>query len=380
MKTLSYGRQFIDDDDIDAVVAVLKGDWLTQGPSVREFEERFAEYVGTSYAVAFANGTAALHGAYFAAGVEAGDEVITSAMTFAATGNAALYLGGTPVFADIDPSTLCLDPKAASKKVSKRTKVIAPVSYAGYPVDIAPFLESAGSCGAVVVEDACHALGAERNGVRVGKEAHMTAFSFHPVKHITTGEGGMVATDSEEFARRLRLFRTHGIEKEPRFMTAPPDGPWATEMQILGFNYRLSELHAALGLSQLRKLDRFVLRRKEIAALYDELFEGDRVLCTPPRCEGHAYHLYPLQFSAGNRAAVFEELGKRGIRGMVHYLPVPLHPYYRERFGYVPGEFPHAEELYAREISLPVYYGLTDDDIRRVAEEVRRIADSFPNR
>ena len=163
-------------------------------------------------------------------------------------------------------------------------------------------------------------------------------------------------------------------------MTAPPDGPWATEMQILGFNYRLSELHAALGLSQLRKLDRFVLRRKEIAALYDELFEGDRVLCTPPRCEGHAYHLYPLQFSAGNRAAVFEELGKRGIRGMVHYLPVPLHPYYRERFGYVPGEFPHAEELYAREISLPVYYGLTDDDIRRVAEEVRRIADSFPNR
>lgn len=374
MKTLSYGRQFIDDDDINAVVEVLKGDWLTQGPSVKEFEERFAEYVGTRYAVAFANGTAALHGAYFAAGVTDGDEVIVSAMTFAATANAALYLGGTPVFADIDPSTLCIDPEAASKKASERTKVIAPVSYAGYPVDIAPFLECAESCGAVVVEDACHALGAERNGVRVGKEAHMTAFSFHPVKHITTGEGGMVATDSEAFYRRLRLFRTHGIEKEPRSMTAPPDGPWAAEMQVLGFNYRLSELHAALGLSQLRKLDRFVLRRKEIASLYDELFRGIPSLLTPPRLEGHSYHLYPLRFHAGSRAAAFEELGKRGIRGMVHYLPVPLHSYYRQRFGYASGDFPHAEEFYAREISLPIYYGLSDEDIRRVAQEVRTVA------
>ena len=189
----------------------------------------------------------------------------------------------------------------------------------------------------------------------------------------------MVATDSEEFDRRLRLFRTHGIEKEPRFMGAPPDGPWATEMQVLGFNYRLSELHAALGLSQLRKLDRFVLRRKEIASLYEELFQGVPSLRTPPRCEGHSYHLYPLQFPAGSRAAAFEELGKRGIRGMVHYLPVPLHPYYRERFGYAPGDFPHAEEFYAREISLPVYYGLSDDDIRRVAEEVRALAGLLPN-
>ncbi len=373
MKTLSYGRQFIDGEDIDAVVAVLKGDWLTQGPSVKEFEERFAEYVGARRAVAFANGTAALHGAYFAAGVEAGDEVLTSAMTFAATGNAALYLGGTPVFADIDPATLCLDPDEAAKKVSGRTKVIAPVSYAGYPVDIEPFLRLAAECGAVVVEDACHALGAGRNGVRVGKEAHMTAFSFHPVKHITTGEGGMVTTDSDEFARRLLLFRTHGIEKDPQFMTEAPDGPWATEMQLLGFNYRLSELHAALGASQLRKLERFVLRRREIASMYDALFDEVGSLGTPPRHEGHSYHLYPVQFPAKMRAYAFEELGKLGIRGMVHYLPVPMHPYYRKRFGYVPGDFPHAEELYAREISLPVFYGLSDDDVRRVAEEVRRI-------
>ena len=376
MKSLSYGRQFIDDDDIEAVVAVLKGDWLTQGPSVEGFEKSFAEYVGTRYAVAFSNGTAALHSAYFAAGVGVGDEVVTSPMTFAATSNAALYLGGVPVFADMDPGTLCLEPEKAAGKISKRTKVLAPVSYAGYPVDIAPFIKLAESCGAVVVEDACHALGARRNGLLVGKEAHMTAFSFHPVKHITTGEGGMVATDSEFFARRLRLFRTHGIEKDPQFLTKDPDGPWSTEMQILGFNYRLSDIHASLGLSQLKKIEQFVRRRRIIASLYDELFEGVDVLSTPPRHDGHSYHLYPLQFPAPLRAFFFEELRKSGIRGMVHYPPVHLHPYYRERFAYVPGDFPAAETFYSRTISLPMFYGLSDDDVRRVAEEVRRIAGS----
>ncbi len=370
MKSLHYGRQYIDDGDIAAVAAVLRGDWLTQGPAVDEFEQKFADYVGAAHAVAFANGTAAIHGAYYAAGVESGDEVVTSAMTFAATGNAALYLGGVPRFGDIDPDTLCLDPLEARKKISSRTKVIAPVSYAGFPVDLAPFMELADSCGAVVVEDACHALGGTRNGVRVGKEAHLTAFSFHPVKHITTAEGGMVTTDSDEFARRMRLFRTHGIEKAPDRMKDAPDGPWATEMQVLGFNYRLSELHAALGSSQMRKLDRFVARRREIASLYDRAFDGTPAILTPPRCEGHAYHLYPLRFRAEDRARAFAELGKRGVHGMVHYLPVPLHPYYRDRFGYKRGDFPHAEELYAREVSMPLFYGLSDEDVASVVDAV----------
>ncbi len=315
MKTISYGHQYIDEEDIAAVAAVLRGDWLTQGPAVEAFEKAFAEYVGVYHAVSFANGTAALHGAYFAAGVEEGDEVITSPMTFAATGNAALYLGGKPVFADIDPDTICLDPGEAEKKISPRTKVIAPVSFGGYPADIESFVSLARSCGALVVEDACHALGARRDNICVGKQADLTAFSFHPVKHITTGEGGMVTTDSPRLAERLRLFRTHGITKDPGKMTGTPDGPWSNEMQVLGYNYRLSDIHAALGLSQLAKLDSFVRRRKAIAAQYDSLFEGVDSLIIPPRCEGHSYHLYPLRFPPGRPGGNFRPAaGKRDRR------------------------------------------------------------------
>ena len=376
MKVLSYGHQYIDEQDINAVVAVLKGDWLTQGPSVDAFEKAFAEYVGVRHAVAFANGTAALHGAYFAAGVGPGDEVLTSPMTFAATANASLYLGGAAAFADIDPNTLCLDPEKAAEKITAKTKVIAPVSYAGYPVDLAPFKKLAESTGALLVEDACHALGAKRGEVRVGKEADLTAFSFHPVKHITTGEGGMVTTDSDDLADRLRLFRTHGITKDPSKMEEGPDGPWSTQMVALGFNYRLSDIHAALGLSQMAKLDRFVERRREIAALYDGLFEPVEALTTPPRNEGHSYHLYPLQVPEARRGEFFTRLRESGIAGMVHYPPVHMHPYYRKNFGWKKGDFPKAEAFYNREISLPLFYGLEDDDIRRVGEEIRRISES----
>ena len=373
MKMLSYGHQYIDEEDIAAVAAVLRGDWLTQGPAVEAFEKAFADNVGVYHAVSFSNGTAALHGAYFAAGLEEGDEVITSPMTFAATGNAALYLGGKPVFADIDPDTICLDPGEAEKKITPRTKILAPVSFGGYPADIESFLSLARSCGALVVEDACHALGARRDTVCVGKQADMTAFSFHPVKHITTGEGGMVTTDSPRLAERLRLFRTHGITKDPGKMTAAPDGPWSNEMQVLGYNYRLSDIHAALGLSQLSKLDNFVRRRKAVAAQYDSLFEGIDSLTIPPRCEGHSYHLYPLRFPAAARGAIFARMREKGIGGMVHYPPLHLHPYYRERFGYHPGDFPGAEEFYSREISLPMYFGLTDDEVRWVAETIGEI-------
>ena len=376
MKKLSYGHQYIDEEDIDAVAAVLRGDWLTQGPSVEAFEKAFAEYIGVYHAVSFSNGTSALHGAYFAAGVEEGDEVITSPMTFAATGNAALYLGGKPVFADIDPDTICLDPKEAEKKITPRTKVIAPVSFAGFPADIEAFLSLARSCGALVVEDGCHALGASRDNLNVGKQADMTAFSFHPVKHITTGEGGMVTTDSPRLAERLRLFRTHGITKDPAKMTGTPDGPWSNEMQVLGYNYRLSDIHAALGLSQLSKLDNFIRRRKAIAAQYDSLFDDVPGLTVPPQSDGHSYHLYPLQFPAAERGEIFARMGEEGVAGMVHYPPLHLHPYYRDRFGFKQGDFPLAEEFYSREISLPMYFGLTDEDIRRVVETIRQIMET----
>lgn len=375
MKTLSYGHQYIDEEDIKAVAEVLRGDWLSQGPSVEAFENAFADYVGTRHAVAFSNGTAALHGAYFAAGASRGDEVLTSPLTFAATANAALYTGAVPVFADIDPATACLDPEKTAEKITPVTKVIAPVSFAGYPADVPAFLEIARSCGAVVVEDACHALGACRGSVRVGKEADLTAFSFHPVKHITTGEGGMVTTDSDEYARRLRLFRSHGITKDRDTMKDEPDGPWFTEMQVLGYNYRLSDIHSALGLSQLKKLDQFVRRRKSIAALYDSLFEGVSSLLVPPQHEGHSYHLYPLRFPAERRREIFEELRTRGIRGMVHYPPVHLHYFYRQEFGWKRGDFPCSEEFYSRVVSIPMYYGLSDDDVRRVAGEIRSLSE-----
>jgi perosamine synthetase len=376
MRVLSYGRQYIDDDDIAAVVAVLKGDWLTQGPSVSAFEKAFEDYTGAKHAVSFANGTAALHGAYFAAGVEPGDEVLTTPMTFAATGNGALYLGGSVTFADIDPETLCLDPKKAEEKITPATRVIAPVSFAGYPVDLAPFKKLAEKNGAVIIEDGCHALGAMRGGVPAGREADLTVFSFHPVKHITTGEGGMVVTNSDEFARRLRLFRTHGITKDPAEMEEPPDGPWSTEMQALGFNYRLSDIHASLGLSQMKKLDSFTARRREIAALYDELLSGINGVKTPPATEGHAYHLYPLRVEAGRRAEFMTKLREKGVAGMVHYLPLHLHLYYRRNFGWKKGDFPEAEAFYSEEISLPMFYGLSDDEVRRVAGEIREIAGS----
>ena len=371
MKSLHYGHQSIDESDIAAVVAALKGDWLTQGPLVDEFERTVAVYVGAPHAVAFSSGTAALHGAMYAAGVGAGDDVVTSPLTFAATGNSVLYVGGEPVFLDVDPTTYCLDPERVAAYCSgKKPKVIAPVSFAGYPVDMKAFRQIADKCGAVIVEDACHALGAERNGVRVGLEADMTALSFHPVKHVTTGEGGMVLTGSALFAERLRLFRSHGIAKDPAVMTRQPDGPWYTEMLELGYNYRLSDIQCALGVSQMKRLDRSIGRRRQIAAMYDAAFDGIGKTAIPPRHPGHAYHLYPLWVSPELRKRVFDGLREADIGVQVHYLPVPLHPYYRRNFGYKAGDFPNAEKIYAGEISLPMYPGLDDEDVSRVIREV----------
>ena len=372
MKTLSYGRQWIDDDDIAEVVKVLKGDWLTCGPKVAEFEKALADYAGVRHAVTFANGTAALHGAMAAAGLGEGDYELTTPMTFAATSNVALYVGATPVFADIDPATLCLDPVRAEAKLKETPcKVIAPVSFTGYPFDIEPFRGLAKKYNAVLVEDASHTWGGDRGDRKVGHDADMTTLSFHPVKHITTAEGGAVLTDSDEYARRLRLFRSHGITRDAAEFKDAPDGPWHAEMQSLGYNYRLPDMNCALGLSQMRKLDKFVARRREIAALYREELSGVEGLELPPEKAGHAYHLFPIQVGEEQRGPLFKYLWEHDIHLQIHYRPVPLQPYYRERFGYQAGDFPNAERFYRRALSLPIYPLLEDADVRRVAERVR---------
>jgi UDP-4-amino-4,6-dideoxy-N-acetyl-beta-L-altrosamine transaminase len=377
VKSLSYGRQWIDDADIAEVVNVLKGDWLTQGPTVERFEKALADYIGVRHVVTFSSGTAALHGAVAAAGVGEGDRVLTTPLTFAATANAALYVGAEPVFADIYHGTLCMDPRKAEEKLQelpRKIKAMIPVSFAGYPFDIEPFRVMAHDYGAVLIEDACHSLGGYRGNERygdrrnVGRDADMTVFSFHPVKHVTSGEGGAVATNADEFARRLRLFRNHGITRVPNTFEETPDGPWHSEMQILGFNYRLSDIHCALGLSQMKRLDAFLDKRRELAALYRGYMAGLRGIYQPPALEGHAYHLFPIRVSPELRGDLFAHLAKNNIHLQVHYPPVPLHPYYKKRFGYKKGDFPEAERFYDCAISLPLFPLMEEADVKRVVD------------
>jgi UDP-4-amino-4,6-dideoxy-N-acetyl-beta-L-altrosamine transaminase len=371
-KYLPYGHQSINEDDIRAVLDVLKGEWLTTGPAVESFEAAVAEYAGASYAVSFSSGTAALHGAMHAAGVSPGDCVLVPPLTFAATSNAAVYCGARPLFADISEGSLCLDPLLSEdvcQNAGAPVRALAPVSYAGYPVDLKPFRELASRAGAVLIEDAAHALGASRGEAKVGSEADMTVFSFHPVKHITTAEGGMVVTNSKRFADRMRLFRAHGITKSPGDFVRPYEGPWDNDMTGIGYNYRLSDVASALGQSQLKRIRRFVGRRREIATLYREALagEGAKDIKLPPDHPGHSYHLFPVWVRPGIRRPVFESLRENGIGVQVHYVPVHLHTYYRERFGFSPGDFPKAEAFSAGEISLPVYTDMEDGDVLFVA-------------
>jgi perosamine synthetase len=378
---LPYGRQSVDEADIQAVVDVLRSDWLTTGPKVAEFEVAFAARVGAEHAVSFSSGTAALHAAACAAGLKSGDEAITTPMTFAATANCVLYQGATPVFADISRDTLNLDPEEVAKKVSAKTRAILPVDYAGHPAELASILEIARKHGLIVIEDACHALGAEYGGQSVGSIADMTVFSFHPVKHITTGEGGMVATDKPEFAETLRRFRNHGISSDARQRQSA--GQWHYEMVLLGFNYRLPDVVCALGIEQLKKLDANLARRREIAALYTAAFrEIPGVIPPSVRPEANpAWHLYPVRLDleklTADRAQIFRALRAENIGVNVHYIPVHLHPYYRERFGYKAGEFPVAEDAYTRLISLPMFHGMSNRDVEDVIEAVTKVVGSY---
>jgi perosamine synthetase len=374
---LPYGRQLVDEGDIQAVVEVLRSDWLTTGPKVAEFEEAFAARVGAAHAVSFSSGTAALHAAAFAAGLKAGDEAITTPLTFAATANCVLYQGATPVFADVSRDTLNLDPEQVSAKISPKTRSILPVDYSGHPADLTPILEMARRHGLVVIEDACHAAGAEYGGRCIGGLADMTAFSFHPVKHITTGEGGMVATNNPQFAETLRRFRNHGISSDARQRQSA--GQWHYEMVLLGFNYRLPDIVCALGIQQLKKLDANLARRRAIAAQYASAFGDVPGVISPTVRAGvnPAWHLYPIRLDleklTGDRAQIFRALRAENIGVNVHYIPVHLHPYYRERFGYKGGEFPVAEDAYARLISLPMFHGMNDRDVEDVILAVRKV-------
>lgn len=374
MEIIPYGRQWIDEEDISAVVEVLKGDWITQGPKVEEFERAIAKYVGVRYAVAFNSGTSALHAAYFAAGITEEDEIITSPITFVATANAALYLGARVTFADIDMKTYCLDPCEVEKKLTPSTKLVVPVSFAGYPVDLKPFFELRERHNFIIVEDASHALGAVRNGKKVGQEADMTVFSFHPVKHITTGEGGMVVTNREEFYERLKMFRTHGITKDPDKLTKD-EGPWYYEQHYLGYNYRLTDFQCALGISQLKKIESFLTRRNEIARKYDEAFSHTDIILPPRVSEPsrHAYHLYPILIKSFDRKELYLKLRKLDIYTQVHYIPVHLQPYYRKKFGFKPGDYPHAEHYYKHELSIPMYPKMTDEQQEFIINSIQKI-------
>jgi perosamine synthetase len=377
-KLLPYGRQSLDDADVQAVVEVLKSDWLTTGPKVGEFEERFSAWVEAKHAVSFSSGTAALHAAAFAAGIAPGDEAITTPMTFCATANCVLYQGAKPVFADVSADTLNLDPGEVAKKLSSRTKAILAVDYAGHPADLDALLAVTQSRGIPLIEDACHALGGEYRGKRLGGIADMTVFSFHPVKHLTTGEGGMVTTDNARLAETLRRFRNHGISSEAR--QRQEAGQWFYEMVLLGFNYRLTDIACALGLSQLERLDANLARRREIAAQYASAFRDLSAIQVPAVRDGvsPAWHLYPIRLNLGTlsagRGEIFRALRAENIGVNVHYIPVHQHPYYRERFqSNSKDSFPVAEDAYERLISLPMFHSMTAQDVEDTVQAVRKV-------
>jgi perosamine synthetase len=383
IKRIPYGRQWIGPEEIRAVVSVLKSDYLTQGPKIQEFENAIASAVGAKYAIAVANGTAALHLAAKVLNLKPGDEVITTPISFLATSNAALYVGAKPIFVDIEPTTQCIDPRLIEKKITAKTKAIFVTDFAGHPADMKSISAIAKNYGLFVVEDAAHALGSTYNGVKVGSCLHadMTIFSFHPVKHITTGEGGAITTNNRKFHERLCDLRTHGVTRDPRKLLTKGSGAWYYEMRELGFNYRMTEIQAVLGIEQLKKLKGFVARRRNIARTYNRSFSDLAGILTPVELPGmrHAYHIYVIRLGSGladQRKAIFTELQRCGLGVQVHYIPIPSQPYYRER-GYRSDDCPKAVNYYRSAISLPMYSKMTDGEVDRVVRIVREVVGSY---
>jgi perosamine synthetase len=372
---LPYGSQWVTDDDIKAVERVLRGAWLTTGPAVQEFESDLNTYCGTQHALALSSGTAALHCAYHALGLGPGDELITTPLTFAATANAAVYLGASVRFVDVDPVTGTLDAANLEAAIGQRTKVIAAIDYAGHPADYDAINAVAEAHNVTVVADAAHSLGATYKGRRVGTLADVTTLSFHPVKVITTGEGGAMLTNSSESADRGAVFRSHGIIHDPARMRAP-GGPWHQEMQGMGYNYRLSDIQCALGSSQLTRLDAFMSRRRAIAATYSQAFAGQSAFECPTQRDNveSAWHLYVIRVNdASRREAFFNRLRECGLGVQVHYVPVHHHPFYQDR-GHDPSVCPRAVDFSARAISIPIFPRMSDDDVNFVIETIDSVA------
>lgn len=356
---------------------VLKSDFITQGPKIPEFEEKIAKYCGAKYAVAFNSGTSALHASYFSLGLSSNDEMITSPITFVATSNAALYLDSKVNFVDVDSKTGNIDISKVEAEITDNTKLIVPVHYGGNPVDLKELSEIAIKYDVKIIEDAAHALGAEYNNKKIGslEYSEMAMFSFHPVKHITTGEGGVIVTNNEEYFEKLKLFRSHGVTKENLKNSA--GGDWYYEMQYLGYNYRINDIQASLGLSQLDKLDGFVKNRRKIANIYNEIFKDNPYFDTIKEDENSksSYHLYPIllknQYESKKRE-IFNKLRSEGLGVQVHYIPVYLQPYY-EDLGYKKGLCPSSETFYKKEISIPMYPTLSDVDIEFVKEKLFKV-------
>lgn len=368
---IPYGKQFIEDDDIQAVIDVLKSDYVTTGPRVAEFENAMQRFTGAKYAVAVSSGTAALHCIMFALDICQGDEVIVPCMTFAASSNSVLYQGGTPVFSDIFPNTMLISPDSVRSLITKRTKAILAVDYAGQPCDYDELRKIADEHGLYLISDACHSLGAEYKGKKVGTLADMTALSFHPVKQITTGEGGMVLTDNKELADKMFQFRTHGITTD--YHQREKMNAWFYEMTELGYNYRITDFQCALGASQLRKLEKWVVRRQEIAEYYNKAFSSMKDAVIPLKTNDdikHSYHLYVLKIKNGKRDLLFQHLREKEIIVNVHYIPVHMHPYYRKIYGPLEGLCPEAEQVYKEIISIPMYPELKQKDLDFIVESI----------
>ncbi|MEH7191132.1 UDP-4-amino-4,6-dideoxy-N-acetyl-beta-L-altrosamine transaminase [Bacillus toyonensis] len=374
---LPYGQQQIDEYDIQAVVDVLKGDFLTTGPMVQQFEGAIAKYAGAKYAVSFSNGTAALHAACYAAGITEGDEVITTPMTFVASANCILYQGGKPIFADIDNETYNISPKSIEEKITNKTKAIIPVHFTGQPVELNAIQKIAKENNLIIIEDAAHALGATYKNKKIGSIGDMTMFSFHPVKHITTGEGGVITTNNPLFYEKLIQFRTHGIERNPQKLLEN-HGSWYYEMQFLGYNYRLTDIQAALGLSQLSKLDSFIKIRKKYVDIYNKEFSSLSEIIIPKQLPqtSSSWHLYIIRLNTKllkcNRKEVYEALQRENIGVNVHYIPVHLQPFY-QKLGFEKGICPQAENVYEEIITLPLFPKMTEADVWDVIQAVRKV-------
>ncbi|MCY9010444.1 UDP-4-amino-4,6-dideoxy-N-acetyl-beta-L-altrosamine transaminase [Bacillus inaquosorum] len=378
---LPYGRQWLDEEDIQSVVDVLRGDYLTTGPTIDLFEQKVAEYAGSSYAVAFSSGTAALHAACFAAGISQGDEVITTPITFAASANCILYMGAKPVFADIDPLTYNIDPDSIEKLITPKTKAIIPVDFTGQPVNHDRIQKIAKANNLIVIEDAAHALGASYKGEKIGSISDMTMFSFHPVKHITTGEGGMITTNNRTYYEKLLQFRSHGITRDPKKLTQD-HGSWYYEMHFLGFNYRMTDIQAALGISQLKKVDDFIETRNHLARIYNEKLKAISHIHLPSQdaASTSSWHLYIINLKLdqlkGNRDDIFNAMQQENIGVNVHYIPVYLHPYY-QRLGYQAGLCPNAENLYKGIITLPLFQSMNEKDADDVIKALKKVVDFY---